>query len=984
MTRRMLGRRGWLPWVVLAAVVGGGTVLLAGPVQRTAARSMSFEHAAAWLSSTTAGQSDLVDGASAQVVTRVSLAGAQAAAVQSGADEYVASADGTVRRISGATYDVSPPAALGAAGRTLALYPSAQTLFVVDQGGGTVTAADSRTLQARSRYTLDAEIPTAGAVADGAGGLWVLDAGTLKHLGAAGTTIAPGAVSPTRTHLVSAAGRPVVVDLGAGRAWLLGAGGRVGSGACVDTGAGDSTTAVVGAAASERIYATSGRRGELLISDLASGRCGGHVDLRAAGHRLGQPLEAGGHVFVPDLTAGRVLVVDVTTGRLAVTPQLVAAGTTVELLAQGGTVFFNSPRTATAGVVAPNGTVRPVEKYDPAKLDILGPGGGDGVRKGDGSDKASGASAVSQPAANTKRTDPQAAVPGTITLATNSPATSAPPVGQPQVTASPQQQQDAQSPTRTGPASVPQPGVRIAVSAPQARVGRTLTLQAVVVGAAGSASTGTISGAVWSFGDGDSATGVQVSHAWASAGTYLVSATVRLADGTAANPATSITVTKQEPPKARLDVTPPKGEAPLVVTADASLSSRGDAPIATYSFDFGDGTGATAATSTPTASHRYTQDGFYLVTVTVTDSAGHASAASKRVTVGGGLDPSLAVSPRTGKAPLAVTVTAPTSTGTRPFSYVFDLGDGTTTASDTPSLDHIYTTAGTYTVTVTVTDANGKRGTASTTVTVDQRPDPPKAVLWLSQTGGQAILQVAADAGKSSGGTGALTYQFDFADGHGQTTQTSPTTATHLYGEDGAGGTYQVTLTVTDATGATATATDTVTVTAAHLRIAANASTIERGQSVTFTATGANAVPDAGADFDFTIVNGPAGSGESHQHLSTPSWTYVPPEPGTWTFAVSIGSGITSNTVTVEVTDPTPTPTTTSSTPAPPTTTPPTTPPSTSEPPVTQPVTNPPPVTEPVTTPPPTTQVPTTQPPTTSAPAPSPARSTAVASVTPQ
>src|SRR5262249_5716633 len=45
-----------------------------------------------------------------------------------------------------------------------------------------------------------------------------------------------------------------------------------------------------------------------------------------------------------------------------------------------------------------------------------------------------------------------------------------------------------------------------------------------------------------------------------------------------------------QPPVARLTVTPSSGAAPLSVTANASASTDADGTIASYRFDFGDGT----------------------------------------------------------------------------------------------------------------------------------------------------------------------------------------------------------------------------------------------------------------------------------------------------------------------------------------------------------------------------------------------------------
>jgi PKD repeat protein len=96
--------------------------------------------------------------------------------------------------------------------------------------------------------------------------------------------------------------------------------------------------------------------------------------------------------------------------------------------------------------------------------------------------------------------------------------------------------------------------------------------------------------------------------------------------------------TCHDAPGATLSVTPPSGRAPLSVTADASRSTDPDAtPIATYSFDFGDGTAPVGPQTAPTASHTYADDGTYTVTVRVTDTGGRVGTDTTAVVVSSNL-----------------------------------------------------------------------------------------------------------------------------------------------------------------------------------------------------------------------------------------------------------------------------------------------------------------------------------------------------------
>jgi PKD repeat protein len=85
-----------------------------------------------------------------------------------------------------------------------------------------------------------------------------------------------------------------------------------------------------------------------------------------------------------------------------------------------------------------------------------------------------------------------------------------------------------------------------------------------------------------------------------------------------------------EAPTARLRVDPRRIAPGGSVTADASGSSD-DVGIATYRFDWGDGTSTTGAV--PTASHTYASPGVYHVRLLVTDVAGQTANAQQPVQV---------------------------------------------------------------------------------------------------------------------------------------------------------------------------------------------------------------------------------------------------------------------------------------------------------------------------------------------------------------
>jgi PKD repeat protein len=273
--------------------------------------------------------------------------------------------------------------------------------------------------------------------------------------------------------------------------------------------------------------------------------------------------------------------------------------------------------------------------------------------------------------------------------------------------------------------------------------------------------------------------------------------------------------TANQPPVARLTVSPSSGTAPLTVTADGSASSDADGHVASYKFDFGDGTVVGPQTAA-TAQHTFAA-GTWTVRLTVTDDKGATGTASAVVTASGTTanQPPVArltVTPSSGTAPLAVTANGSASSdadGTI-TSYRFDFGDGTVVGPQSGATATHTFAAGTWTVRLTVTDNQGATGTASAVVTVSAPPSnqAPVAHLTILPSTGIAPLLVTASGLGSSDPDGSITsYRFDFGDG----TVTGPlvlATTTHIY----SAGTWTARLTVTDNLGATGSATVVVTV----------------------------------------------------------------------------------------------------------------------------------------------------------------------------
>ena len=223
----------------------------------------------------------------------------------------------------------------------------------------------------------------------------------------------------------------------------------------------------------------------------------------------------------------------------------------------------------------------------------------------------------------------------------------------------------------------------------------------------------------FAWGDGTPATGPQpgsaAQHTFASPGSYTVTVTVKDTAGLSSTATQSIAANSDLAPTPALSVTPNPVAVQFPVQADASRSKDTDGtPIATYSFSWGDGTPATGPQSSSTAQHTYAAVGSFKVKVTLKDTGGLSSTATKAVTVSPDAAPvaKLRVT-KSSSNPMQITADGSTSTDTdaTPIgSYRFDFGDGTavvTTHAPSAKATHTYANAGTFTVTLTVLDTAG-------------------------------------------------------------------------------------------------------------------------------------------------------------------------------------------------------------------------------------------------------------------------------------
>jgi PKD repeat protein len=152
--------------------------------------------------------------------------------------------------------------------------------------------------------------------------------------------------------------------------------------------------------------------------------------------------------------------------------------------------------------------------------------------------------------------------------------------------------------------------------------------------------------------------------------------------------------------------------------------STDDVGIVSYAWTFGDG--GTASTST--TSHTYAAPGTFQVTLTVTDGGGLSNAITKAVTLTN-QPPVAAFTSSCNNTTRACTFNGSGSTDDVGIvSYAWNFGDAATGTGATPA--HTYASAGTYTVTLTVTDGGGLTNAVSHTVTLTTGTNQPPVAAY--------------------------------------------------------------------------------------------------------------------------------------------------------------------------------------------------------------------------------------------------------------
>jgi gliding motility-associated-like protein len=205
---------------------------------------------------------------------------------------------------------------------------------------------------------------------------------------------------------------------------------------------------------------------------------------------------------------------------------------------------------------------------------------------------------------------------------------------------------------------------------------------------------------VWDLGDGNTATSTKVDHPYANAGLYTVSLTVTDVLGCSGTYTVPNAVEVLNPPQASFFQTSTSGCSPFSVQF-FNTSADGDTAINSLFWDLGNGNTSTQ----PNPSVQYSTPGLFQASLIAEDLNGCLDTAFRSIEVFQEPAADFLADDSLGCASKTVQFVDQTKGQAAITDWFWDFGDGNTSNSAFPV--HTYTTDGVYTVSLTVTDANG-------------------------------------------------------------------------------------------------------------------------------------------------------------------------------------------------------------------------------------------------------------------------------------
>ncbi len=288
---------------------------------------------------------------------------------------------------------------------------------------------------------------------------------------------------------------------------------------------------------------------------------------------------------------------------------------------------------------------------------------------------------------------------------------------------------------------------------------------------------------IWDFGDGESSNLSNPTHQFNNTGVYNVELTISIdSNGYVYNCNVIKTITITSLPSVSFTWSP----EPTNLGDPTSFFGYSGEQLTNWSWDFGDGNSSMMMEPM----HIYLLPGIYNVEFYVTDIFGYSNSVIHQVSVTH--TPGLDFSWNYGceADPVQFTILSPPTDITAVVSWDWNFGDGGVSFVMEPS--HIYTTSGTYNVSLTINDTMSTTNTVVKQITIN--PPPISSFQTNSPT---CLNNDVQFIDVSTTPTGFITeWYWDFGDGNTQlVTFPDNPNVTHLYSGTG---TYLTTLTITN------------------------------------------------------------------------------------------------------------------------------------------------------------------------------------------
>ena len=317
--------------------------------------------------------------------------------------------------------------------------------------------------------------------------------------------------------------------------------------------------------------------------------------------------------------------------------------------------------------------------------------------------------------------------------------------------------------TITQQVSIPGPPV------PRFSLGKTCSQQDIQLRNTTTTDSGTLS-YQWQFGDGTSANQAVPAKAYAKSGSYPVKLVAKANySNFQCKDSVQRTISIDPTPSAQFMVS---NTCQRNKAAFTDQSTIGNSSITSYSWSFGDGNSST----TTNPAHQYAAAGSYQPELVVTAGNGCRDTAQQSLQVYP--QPSAGFSAGNACEQDTINFQNTSSISSGSLSYSWDLGDGTSSSQANPN--KAYSTANTYSVSLTATSGNGCSDKATSDVVVNPRSQPAFSFA-------DACEEDTVTFTNTTTGPAGTTYQWTFGDGS-SSSQMSPA---HDYSTNG---NYLVTL----------------------------------------------------------------------------------------------------------------------------------------------------------------------------------------------